>query len=119
MEETQLALAGGVVDGADMLLEIALAPDPDLSRGPALAGRLAALVEPVAPSLGGLVATGGDTACALLSQLGVKGIRLIDEVEPGVPLGLTQGAQVVPVVTKAGAFGDAGTLRRCLERLKS
>ncbi|MGE5514775.1 MAG: four-carbon acid sugar kinase family protein [Bacteroidota bacterium] len=118
-KEAQLALAGGVVDGVDMLLEIALAPDPDLSRGPALAGRLAALVEPVAPNLGGLVATGGDTACALLSQLGVKGIRLIDEVEPGVPLGLTQGAQVVPVVTKAGAFGDAGTLRRCLERLKS
>jgi uncharacterized protein YgbK (DUF1537 family) len=38
-------------------------------------------------------------------------------VEPGVPLGITLGKVSIPLVTKAGAFGDAGTLRRCLERL--
>lgn len=115
----QAALAQAVADGADTLLEIALAPHPDLSRGPALAARLAELVAPHADHLGAVIATGGDTACALLSHLGVVGIRLIDEVEPGVPLGLTQGAHHLPVVTKAGAFGDADTLRRALERLHS
>lgn len=115
----QAALAQAVADGADILLEIALAPHPDLSRGPTLAARLAELVAPHARSLGAVIATGGDTACALLSHLGVVGIRLIDEVEPGVPLGLTLGAHQLPVVTKAGAFGDADTLRRALERLHS
>lgn len=103
--------------GQDVLLEIAAAERADLKRGPEMAGRLALLVEPVAPAIGALVATGGETACALLSRLGVHGIRLVDEVEPGVPLGVTLGRHRFPVVTKAGAFGGAETLRRCVERL--
>jgi 4-hydroxythreonine-4-phosphate dehydrogenase len=43
----------------------------------------------------------------------------MDEIEPGVPLGLTMGARRIPVVTKAGGFGDALTLERCLARLKN
>lgn len=39
-----------------------------------------------------LVATGGDTVYVLLSKIGVRSIRLLDEVEPGVPLGVTIGA---------------------------
>lgn len=116
--EALSALSDGL-DGGDVLLEIAMAPNPDLARGAELAARLAGLVEQVADRIGAMAATGGDTACALLSRLGVHAIRLIDEIEPGVPLGLTQGRRCFPVVTKAGAFGDAGTLRRCLERLKS
>jgi D-threonate/D-erythronate kinase len=100
----------------DVLLELELAANPDLSRGVLLAGRLAALVEG-AGSFGGVVATGGDTVYALLSKLGVHSIRLFDEVEPGVPMGLTVGAVSIRVVTKAGAFGDAQSLRRSLERL--
>ncbi|MCR6631060.1 MAG: hypothetical protein NVV74_13995 [Magnetospirillum sp.] len=116
-QAAQAELEAGLADGGNVLLEIALTDNPDLSRGPELAGRLAVLVEPVAPRIGALVATGGDTACALLSHLGVQGIRLVEEVEPGVPLGITQGRHALPVVTKAGAFGDAQTLRRCLDRL--
>jgi 4-hydroxythreonine-4-phosphate dehydrogenase len=113
------ALAEALASGGDVLLELALAPDPDLEQGPFLAERLAELVKTVVPRIGALVATGGDTACALLWNLGVRGIRLVDEIEPGVPLGVTLGPWSIPVVTKAGAFGDAGTLRRCLERLKT
>jgi uncharacterized protein YgbK (DUF1537 family) len=110
-------LADALASGRDVLLELALTPDPDLEQGPLLARRLAMLVRTVVPRIGALVATGGDTACALLWDLGVHGIRLVDEIEPGVPLGMTLGQLSIPVVTKAGAFGDAGTLRRCLERL--
>jgi uncharacterized protein YgbK (DUF1537 family) len=106
-----------LIAGRNILLEIALVPEPDLSRGPEVVAGLAALVAAAATSLGALVATGGETACALLSGFGVHGIRLIDEVEPGVPLGVTVGAQSLPVVTKAGGFGNADTLRRCLARL--
>jgi uncharacterized protein YgbK (DUF1537 family) len=100
----------------DVVLELELAANPDLSCGIALAGRMAEFVEG-AGTFGGLVATGGDTVYALLSKLGVHSIRLLDEVEPGMPLGITVGAISIPVVTKAGAFGDAQSLCRSLKRL--
>lgn len=118
-DESVHALAERVMRGGPILLEIALVERPDLARGAELVTRLADMIVTVAPKIGALVATGGDTACAVLSRLGVTGIRLIDEVEPGVPLGLTIGARAIPVVTKAGAFGDADTLRRCLARLEN
>jgi D-threonate/D-erythronate kinase len=112
------ALIDTLATGRDVLLEIGLTEKPDLARGAALAASLADLVAEAAPNIGALVATGGETACALLSRLGVHGIRLIDEVEAGVPLGVSMGARAIPVVTKAGGFGGADTLRRCLDRLK-
>jgi uncharacterized protein YgbK (DUF1537 family) len=110
------SLAAAASSGKPVLLEIALAASPDLGRGAELAGRLAELVEAATPKIAALFATGGETACALLTRLGVTGIRLLDEAEPGVPLGITLGARRVPVITKAGGFGDADTLRRCLAK---
>lgn len=107
-------IAGTLAAGGDVLVEIAADPDADLSQGAELARRLAALLQPTAPHIGAIAATGGETALALLDALGVTGVRLLDEIEPGVPIGLTRGALAVPIVTKAGAFGDAGTLSRCL-----
>jgi uncharacterized protein YgbK (DUF1537 family) len=65
-----------------------------------------------------LVATGGETAAALLTRLGVHGLQLVDEIEPGIPLGLTLGEVSVPVVTKAGGFGNEECLKRILARLR-
>ena len=111
-------IAQALAEGRDTLVEIAEDPEADLSQGAALAEALADLLSPAAHRMGALFATGGETACALLGHLGVNGIRLLDEVEPGVPLGLTQGAIEIPVMTKAGAFGDAGTILRSLARLR-
>ncbi|WP_278247642.1 nucleotide-binding domain containing protein, partial [Teichococcus deserti] len=115
------ALAAGIADSLaqkrDTLVEIDADPAADLSQGAILAERLAALVAPAAPSIAGLFATGGETACALLTYLGVHGIRLLEEVEPGVPLGITEGALAIPVMTKAGAFGHEGTILNSLSRL--
>ncbi len=104
--------------GGDVLVEVAADPRADLSQGAALARRLAQLLRPAAPHIGAVFATGGETALALLDALGISGIRLLHEIEPGVSLGLTRGALSVPLITKAGAFGDAGTLRRCLSHLR-
>ncbi len=112
------ALSAALATGRDLLLEIGLSDKPDLARGVALAASLADLIAQASPAIGAVIATGGETACALLSRLGINGIRLIDEVEPGVPFGISIGARAIPVVTKAGAFGNAETLRRCLARLK-
>jgi uncharacterized protein YgbK (DUF1537 family) len=73
--------------------------------------------------LAGLVLTGGDTAKAICQQLGGSGVELLDEVEAGVPLcRLVKSDDSrhhgLPVVTKAGAFGDGETLVRAFRVLK-
>jgi len=69
--------------------------------------------------MGALIVTGGETAAALLARCKVHGIRLLDELEPGIALGLTRGAVEVPVITKPGAFGDDESLLRCLDQLNA
>ena len=110
-------IAASLEQGHDTLVQIAPDPGADLSRGAALAGALASLLVPAGIRMAGLFATGGETACALLTGLGVHGIRLLEEVEPGIPLGITQGALRVPVMTKAGAFGHERSLLNSLARL--
>jgi 4-hydroxythreonine-4-phosphate dehydrogenase len=108
---------GAAFGDGDVLVVTEFGPGSDLREGADVARRLADLVAPAITRLGGLVATGGDTVCALLGRLGVTGIRLVDEVEPGVPLGVTVGAVALPIATKAGGFGTDSTLAHCLDRL--
>lgn len=110
-------IAGSLSQGRDTLVQIASDPAADLRQGAALAEALALLLAPAGACMAGLFATGGETACALLTGLGVHGIRLLEEVEPGVPLGITRGALRVPVMTKAGAFGHERSLLNSLARL--
>ncbi len=67
---------------------------------------------------GALVLTGGDTARAVLTALGVRTLRIAGEIAPGVALSVTEGDLRMPVVTKAGAFGHRDTLVRCRETLR-
>lgn len=105
--------------GEDTLVEIEMGEKPDMSLGPRLVEGLADALAPAASRLGAFAATGGETAAALLSSFGVNGIRLVDEIEPGVALGLTLGTLSIPVVTKAGAFGDEDSLGRIAQRLRT
>ncbi|MFO7266038.1 MAG: four-carbon acid sugar kinase family protein [Limnochordales bacterium] len=68
----------------------------------------------LAADFAGVVATGGDTARALLGALGAKGIDLVAEVAPGIPLGRLHGGRRpgLAVVTKAGGFGGPDALVR-------
>ena len=71
-------------------------------------------------ALAGLILTGGDTAFSVMRSLEVEGIRIIGEVEPGVPIVATIGGKIegLKMVTKAGAFGGDQTLIRAVERLR-
>jgi D-threonate/D-erythronate kinase len=90
--------------------------DPALAR--AVAAGLAAIMAPMANTLGGLVATGGDTAAAALAQLGVGALELAGAVEAGVPIMQAVATMSgLPIVTKAGGFGDDATLTRALQAL--
>ncbi|MEV3857404.1 four-carbon acid sugar kinase family protein [Streptomyces sp. NPDC050095] len=64
-----------------------------------------------------LVLTGGETAAVVLSGLGADGFDLLDEPEPGVAQGLLTGVRRIPLVIKAGGFGDDATLLRLSRRL--
>ena len=85
----------------------------DLGEGLLLCRSLAALVAPFAARIGALVSTGGETARAVLQAVGASGLRLIREVETGVPLSMIEGWQPIPMITKAGAFGTRDTLHHC------
>ena len=99
--------------GADLLLTIGGGSTVPLEEGWRLCVALGRLVAPFAARLGGLLATGGDTARGILGALGAVGLRLIREIEPGVALSVTQSERPLPVVTKAGAFGGPASLVHC------
>lgn len=103
----------------DVVLTIEPGESLDLSRGPRLAAALGEFAAAQVGRIGGLIATGGDIARAALGAMGASGLHLVGEVEPGVPIGMTDTAPPLPVVTKAGAFGSPETLRRCLAALKA
>ncbi len=68
---------------------------------------------------GALVLTGGDTARAVLRALGIASLRVVGEVETGVPILLAEDPRALPVVTKAGDFGDRETLVSCRAALRT
>jgi len=59
-----------------------------------------------------VVLTGGATAREVGHRLGVSGLRILGEIEPGIPFGrLEDGVwHGITVVTKAGGFGTPETL---------
>lgn len=68
-----------------------------------------------------LLLVGGDTACACLRRLGIGAVALAGEAEPYVPWGRAVGGPWAgtAVISKAGGFGDPGTLQRIRSRLLS
>ena len=53
----------------------------------------------------------------LARGLGATGLRVDDELEPGVPIGRLLGPRPYRVVTKAGGFGSPDVLRTACEAL--
>lgn len=91
---------------------------PNLAEGWKLAGSLAKLLTPMAPLAGGLIVTGGETARAVLSAWKIDALEVVGELEAGIPLSCALGERRIPVVTKAGAFGDDQCLVRAVHLLK-
>jgi 4-hydroxythreonine-4-phosphate dehydrogenase len=69
-----------------------------------------------------LVVFGGDTARAVLEELGAPRLEPLGEVLPGVPVSaLPFAGRELPLVTKAGGFGEPDVvdrIRRWLRGLK-
>jgi len=82
----------------------------DPAEGARLSNALAALVAPHFDRLGGLIATGGETARAMLAAANVGSLELVREIEAGVALGRPSNGMGPSIVTKAGAFGSEHAL---------
>lgn len=111
-------IGNSLAAGIDVVVDIAPTAFTRSAGNPQLVSALATLLAPAAREASALVATGGETAAAMLARLGVEGMRLLDEIEPGIPLGLTLGGVSLPAVTKAGGFGNEDCLNRIIARLR-
>jgi D-threonate/D-erythronate kinase len=67
-----------------------------------------------------LLATGGDTAIAILHCLGVAALQVMGDLLPGVPYARLQLAgRPIWLITKAGGFGTPQTMREVVTRLRA
>jgi uncharacterized protein YgbK (DUF1537 family) len=63
---------------------------------------------------GTLFVTGGETLRDLCNALRASLLEVDGEIEPGVPTSVLRGGDGQRIVSKSGAFGDAGFLARLL-----
>jgi 4-hydroxythreonine-4-phosphate dehydrogenase len=103
--------------GQDVLVGVGDGPT-QVEDDATLMARLGEALRSCAALAGSLVVTGGDTAIGVLSAWGASGLRLIDELEPGIVLSSAIGLRPLAVVTKSGSFGDRGALVRVRGRLR-
>lgn len=122
-DEVRGVTVGGDAAAAAEALRSLTAPvltlqTPDVRHAPvaarALARSLAAAVRILTEQglVDALVVTGGETAVTVLEALDVTGLDLTDEPEPGVARGTPFGRPSLPVLVKAGGFGDDDLLVR-------
>lgn len=112
--EHALALKNAMDAGIDTVVLPACEPRLQSTHGQPLSTALAQFVAPCADRIGALVATGGETARAVLQTWGVSRLHLLRELEPGLPFSIAEGwPRQLPILTKAGGFGAPRTLLHC------
>jgi 4-hydroxythreonine-4-phosphate dehydrogenase len=111
------ALGAAVAAGRDLAVTLQSADPVSDGSGRHLCEAIGRLIAPYAGDIGALVCTGGETTRAVLLATGAHTLRYIREVEPGVVLSRADGTHALPVVTKAGGFGDDDTLVHARDEL--
>lgn len=101
-----------LANGRDLVLRIdpRLAVRPELAD--ALARGLAGIMAPRLDRVAAVVCCGGDTSRALLDRMGAARLRVCRSRELGSTLAWAETHPRLPIILKAGAFGDAGLLVR-------
>jgi uncharacterized protein YgbK (DUF1537 family) len=118
----QEQIAASLRARADLLLRIGRDDAFNPAEGMHLSNALAQLVEPHFTKTGGVIATGGETARAMLAAARISNLHLLAEVEAGVavarPLDATR-EHLPGIVTKAGAFGSDHALYAAWRTLRN
>ncbi|MBW7457859.1 hypothetical protein K0U00_27850, partial [Paenibacillus sepulcri] len=67
-----------------------------------------------------ILAAGGDTSAAICSRLGISGMRIYREIEPGLPSSLSLSRKrPLMLVLKSGSFGGPDFFEKAIEHMKS
>ena len=73
--------------------------------------------------VGQLIVAGGETSGAVVKALGISGLRIGPEIDPGVPwtvgIGKQSGARPLALALKSGNFGSADFFLKAWSRLAS
>ena len=64
-----------------------------------------------------LIVAGGETAGAVVGALGVKGLRIGPEIDPGVPWTMSLGEPVLALALKSGNFGGPDFFTAAFKKL--
>jgi 4-hydroxythreonine-4-phosphate dehydrogenase len=97
--------------GQHVVVSLSQTSRGEVADGLVFCRRLASLLAPAVPHAGGVIATGGETARALLTAAGASAFQVVEEIEDGMPLLQCQLAgRALPVVTKAGGFGQPNSI---------
>lgn len=65
-----------------------------------------------------LVVAGGETSAAVARRLGIRGMRILAEIQPGVPMCVSLGSKPMLLVFKSGSFGSADFLAQAVAELE-
>lgn len=70
--------------------------------------------------IAGIILTGGAIATAALKTMGAIGVKVLNEIMPGIPIGRIIGSKFngLKIITKAGAFGDQDALSNSIRQIK-
>jgi uncharacterized protein YgbK (DUF1537 family) len=118
-QDYERELAAAIAMDRDVVLSPGAGFQVAMADRQRLSASLAGMTSSVSSRIGGLVAAGGETARVLLQGWGISGLRLIEELERGVPVSMAEDWRRLPVITKAGDFGSPDTLLRCAQFLHS
>lgn len=117
--EFALQLESALKANRDVVISLAPEPQMDLAYRPRLADALGRMTKLVNGKVGALIASGGETARAVFQSWGITRLRLLGELERGVPVSVTENwRRELPVITKAGDFGQPDTLLKCAQFLR-
>lgn len=64
-----------------------------------------------------LIAAGGETSAAVCGRLGIKGLRIWKEIEPGLPSCISLSQPNLLLVLKSGSFGSVHFIQTALNHL--
>ena len=102
------------------LLQLDVIRSADRVLADVMTASLARMTTSVSGRVGALIACGGETARMVLQNWGVTALRLIGELERGIPVSITENwSRQLPVITKAGDFGKPEALLYCWQFLHS
>lgn len=112
------ALEDAIKAGRDVVLSPDTEPRLELAQRPRITAGLARIASSVSGGIGALITSGGETARAVFDSLGVTQLRLLGELEKGIPFSITENwSRTLPVITKAGDFGGPDALLKCSQFL--